>query len=364
MLIQDITEYLESLAPLALQEDYDNAGLQSGVPHHECTGALLCLEVTPEVVREATVKGCNLIISHHPLIFKGLKNLVPVKDETRSLVAALKSDIALYAIHTNLDNVLTGLNGFVLNKLGVNRHRILKPAGGLLRKLVTFCPVDHAEQVRKALFDAGAGHIGNYDCCSYNTEGKGTFRGNENANPFVGELHEVHQEPETRIEVVFPSWKEHRVIGNLLRDHPYEEVAYDIYTLNNRHPGTGSGLTGFLDAPADEEEFLLKVKNVLKTGVIRHTRLRGKPVGKVAICTGSGGFLISDALRAEADIFLTADLKHHDFFIDTTRMIVADIGHYESEQWVKEWLHSVLVEKFPNFAFPISEVNTNPVQYL
>jgi hypothetical protein len=248
--------------------------------------------------------------------------------------------------------------------LGIKNYRILSPKSSLMVKLVTFCPVAQAEVVRNALFSAGAGNIGDYDCCSFNTEGSGTFRASVNANPFVGEINSLHFEKEIRIEVVMPASVERSVVHSLLSAHPYEEVAYDIYPLTNPLPHVGAGLIGTLDQEMTESAFLELLRNTFHLPVIRHTAFRSKPVSKVALCTGSGGFLIEDALASGADVFITADLKYHDFFIPANRMLLADIGHYESEQWVKEWLYAELIEKFPNFAFLISEVNTNPVQYL
>ncbi|MDP1622107.1 MAG: Nif3-like dinuclear metal center hexameric protein [Bacteroidales bacterium] len=364
MKISDITRYLETLSPLSLQEDYDNCGLLLGDPDTEFHQALLCLDLTNEVMAEAVSKKCNLVISHHPFIFKGLKKLTPSQPETLVIISAIKHNIAIYAIHTNLDNTLHGLNALVLSKLGISRYRILSPKTGLLAKLAVFCPVDHTGKVRHALFNAGAGHIGEYDCCSFNLDGEGTFRASDRANPFVGEKNNIHVENETRIEVIFPRYLENRIISALIAAHPYEEVAYDIYALHNKLPRAGAGLIGELDVPCGETEFLELVKQKLDIPVIRHSPLILSPVRLVALCTGSGSFLIQEAIRSQADVFLTADLKYHDFFGLDNRMLLADIGHYESEQGVKEWLHDALIEKFPNFAFLISEVNTNPVHYL
>ena len=364
MLVSDITSYLESISPLAYQEDYDNCGLLVGDAGMEFHKALLCLDLTEEVMGEAVRHRCNLVISHHPFIFRGLKKLTTGMPETAILKLALTNNICLYAIHTNLDNTLNGLNAFVLSRLGMKNYSILSPKPGLLSKLAVFCPVGHAEKVRTALFDAGAGHIGNYDCCSYNVDGEGTFRASGLANPFVGGKNSIHFENETRIEVVFPRHLEAGILKSLKANHPYEEVAYDIYPIDNTLAQTGAGLIGEFENPLDESEFLRLVKDRLEIPVIRHTVLRSSAVSRVALCTGSGSFLIPEAIRSGADAYLTADLKYHDFFIPGNKLLLLDIGHYESEQCVKEWLYAVLIEKFPNFAFLISEVNTNPVHYL
>lgn len=363
MKLSEICHYLESVAPLPHQESYDNSGLLVGDPEMECTGGLLTLDVTPAVMEEASRRGCNLVIAHHPFIFKGIKRLTAGMPETQILEYSFRRDIALYAIHTNLDNQLQGLNALLMKRLGIAAFRVLNPRAGLLEKLVTFCPVAHAEKVSQALFSAGAGLIGNYDSCSFSHPGTGTFRASEGANPFVGEKHVLHSEPEIRLEVILPTHKERQVVAALLNAHPYEEVAYDLYPLNNRMASVGSGLIGQLPLPMPEKDCLELIRTTLHVTHIRHSAFRGKPVERIALCTGSGSFIIQDALNAGADMLITADLKYHDFSIPDNRMMLADIGHYESEQWVKEWLHAVLIEKYPNFAFPISEVNTNPVHY-
>ena len=363
MKIAEIGQYLESLAPLSFQEDYDNCGFLAGNPAWEFEKALLCLDLTEEVMKEAIEKHCNLIVSHHPFIFKGIKKLTFDQPETTIIALALMNNIAVYAIHTNLDNSLHGLNACVFSKLGISRFKILSPRQGLLSKLVTFCPVSHAANVRNALFEAGAGNIGNYACCSYNLEGEGTFRASDDANPFLGEKNKMHVEKEIRIEVQFPGYMQNRILNALIAAHPYEEVAFDIYPLKNVFTQSGAGLIGELEQPMDQPQFLELVKKSLEIPVIRHSDFISTKIKTVALCTGSGGFLIPAAVISKADVYLTADLKYHDFFGMGKKILLADIGHYESEQWVKEWLYDALIEKFPTFAFLISEVNTNPVHY-
>jgi hypothetical protein len=279
------------------------------------------------------------------------------------LIRAIKEDIAVYSVHTNLDNSLKGLNAYLGKLLGLSGVTLLKPAENLLSKLVTFCPPAHEEKVRKALCESGAGHIGNYDYCSFNTQGKGTFRASDDANPFVGKKNEIHAEDETRIEVIFPSYLQDSLVSALKKSHPYEEVAYDVYPLKNTNPVSGSGIKGTLEHSLDEKEFLARVRGILETPYIRHSSLTGKKVKSVALCTGSGSFLIPEIVKNELDAFLTADLKYHDFFEPDGRFLLADIGHFESERFSKELICSVLKEKFPNFAVLISETDTNPVHY-
>ncbi|MEI6889706.1 MAG: Nif3-like dinuclear metal center hexameric protein [Bacteroidales bacterium] len=364
MKLKELTSFLESFAPLAFQEDYDNSGLLAGLPEQDITAALVCLDITPATVDEALSRGCNLIISHHPFIFHGLKKVEPGKPESDILVKVIKHDIAVYAIHTNIDNSIAGLNEFLCGKLGLTTVKILSERGGMLSKLVTFTPHGYTDKVRQAMFNAGAGVIGKYDLCSYNVEGQGTFRASAGTNPFVGEKNVPHVEKETRIEVVFPNYIKGKLVNALLSAHPYEEVAFDIYPLSNSFPSCGSGMLGKLTKPMKPEDFLEMLKKKLKITLVRHTELPDKKIGKVAICSGSGSFLIPDALKAGADVFLTSDLKYHDFFNASQRILLADIGHYESEQWIKDLLTERLIEKFPTFAVLSSGLHTNPVHYL
>ncbi len=364
MKIKEVTYELERIAPLSLQESYDNAGLLVGNSDAEISKILISLDVTEKVIEEALSKGCNLIISHHPVIFKGLKRITGGTYVERIVASAIKNDIALYAIHTNLDNVDQGVNSILCDKLDLINKEILSPQKELLRKLVVFCPVGYADKVREAVFAAGAGKIGNYDSCSYNGKGTGSFRGSEDTSPFIGEKGKLHFEEEIRIETIFPIYLEREIISALIEAHPYEEVAYDIYSLENKFLSVGAGMTGELGTEVDEIEFLNKVKKVTGVGCIRHTKLTGQKIKKVAVCGGSGSFLIGDAIRSGADIFLTGDIKYHEFFDADEKLVIADIGHYESEQFAKDLIYSVLIKKFPNFAVLISEMNTNVVNYL
>ncbi len=364
MILKEITDYIELHAPLSLQESYDNAGLIIGDKYSETTGVLICIDITDEVLNEAIQKKCNLIISHHPLIFKGIKKINGNNFTEKLIIKAIKNDIAIYAAHTNLDNIITGVNSIIADKLGLKNIKILSPKNGLLKKLITFCPVKHLEIVRTALFEAGAGQIGNYDSCSFNAVGKGTFRALENANPFVGELNQLHTEEEIKIETIFPSYLENKIIKALLASHPYEEVAYDIISLENDSFNIGAGVVGDLENEENTEDFLLKVKNSTNTACIRHSKIIKNKIKKIALCGGSGSFLIKEAIASGADILITGDIKYHDFFEADDRIILADIGHYESEQFTKDLLSALLIKKFPNFAVFISDINTNPIFYI
>lgn len=364
MKIHSIINYLETLAPLSLQEDYDNSGLLIGDQNRDIKKALIALDITEDILAEAIANNCELIISHHPLIFKAIKKLTGKTLVERIVIKAIQNNIAIYAIHTNLDNVHTGVNAMLGEKLGLIDLKILSPISSGMKKLVTFCPLDNAEKVRKAIFAAGAGHIGKYDCCSYNVSGEGSFRALEGANPFVGKPGKIHFEKEIRIETILPSYLVNQVVAAMVAAHPYEEAAYDIYPLENQNANTGAGMLGMLKKEMTAKNFLLKVKKVLGSPAIRHNSLIDRPVKKIAICGGSGSFLISEAYRAGADIYLTGDLKYHDFFEYINEMTLADAGHFETEQFTKELLYSILNKKFPTFALQISKINSNPISFL
>jgi dinuclear metal center YbgI/SA1388 family protein len=363
MKIVDLIAAIEVFAAPELQEEYDNAGLITGNSSWDCSGVLCSLDVTPEVVQEARVKNCNLIIAHHPIVFKGLKRINGKSYVEQVIIEAIKYDIAIYAAHTNLDNVVLGVNGKIASLLGLVRTSILHPKNKMLRRLITFAPKDKAEAVRQAVFKAGAGHIGKYSECSFNSEGTGTFKAEAGTDPYVGEVGKQHHEPEMKIEIVYPYYLENQVVDALVANHPYEEVAYDIFTMENVHFGIGSGVIGELESPLDEETFLDLLKDRFQAKGIRHTAFLGKPVTRVAVCGGAGSFLIKKALQQKADVYVTADMKYHEFFDAEGRILLADIGHYESEQFTVDLLRDLLVQKFPTFAVLKTEVNTNPVHY-
>jgi dinuclear metal center YbgI/SA1388 family protein len=364
MQLSELTAFLETMAPPAFQESYDNAGLLVGDPGMPISKALLAIDVTEEVLQEAVAAGCNLVISHHPVIFGGLKRLTNTTETERIVARAIKKDVAIYAIHTNLDNVYGGVNNILCQKIGLENISILQPLSGKLRKMATFCPADQADKVRKALFEAGAGHIGDYDSCSFNVEGIGSFKGSAETDPYLGEKGKLHFEKEVRIETIYPDFLENKIIDAMTAAHPYEEVAYDVYPLGNKMPRVGAGMIGDLPKPMPERDFLDHVKKVCGTGCIRHSAFTGRNISRIAVCGGAGSFLINRALQARADVFLTGDVKYHDFFRADGKMVIADIGHYESEQFVKELIYSELIKKFSNFAVLISETNTNSVNYL
>jgi dinuclear metal center YbgI/SA1388 family protein len=371
MKIKEVINYLESIAPVSYQEDYDNAGLIIGDKNQEISSALICLDITEEVIEEARAGNHNLIIAHHPIIFRGLKKLSPKTFTNKNVLKAIKNDIAIYAIHTNLDNVSEGVNKKIAEKLGLQNVKILDPIKGDLKKLVVFCPDIKLSdgqyvpgKVRNAIFEAGAGYIGDYDSCSFNMDGLGTYRGMEGTNPFLGTKGQVNVQKEVKIETIFPAHLQSRIIEKMIEAHPYEEVAYDIYPLDNENPKVGAGVIGELKEKSDELEFLKEVKKTFESKCIKHTKLLNKKIKKVAVCGGSGSFLLNKAMGSGADIFISADFKYHDFFEANNNILIADIGHYESEQFTIDLLHDLLIKKFPTFAISKIKVKTNPINYL
>lgn len=362
--LKKILSELEKFAPLNFQESYDNSGLLIGNENALVKKALICLDVTEEVIEEAISVGADLIISHHPLLFKGIKRLNGKSLTERCIMKAIMHSINIYAIHTNLDNVLQGSNQILAEKLGLKNLRVMQPIENTHLKLVCFCPVAYTTKVRDALFVAGGGEIGNYDQCSFVSEGEGSFRAGVNSNPFVGEINTIHFEKEQRLEMLFPRHLKSKVIKALLESHPYEEVAYDLLNVENTFSSLGAGIIGQLDSVVDTKHFLDTLKRVTQTKCIKHTNLCKSTIKSVAICGGSGSFLISKAKQLKADIYITADVKYHEFFDAENEIIIADIGHYESEFLIKELLYKQITEKFATFAVQISELNTNPVNYL
>ncbi|MCT8340808.1 Nif3-like dinuclear metal center hexameric protein [Flavobacteriaceae bacterium TK19130] len=363
MTVQDVINALETLSPLAYTEDFDNTGLLVGDRKQKVSGVLVTLDTLEAVVDEAIENNCNLIVSFHPIIFSGLKKITGRTYVERVVQKAIKHDISIFAIHTALDNHWNGVNAMMCKKLGVKKTSVLVPQKETIKKLITFVPKKHAEVVREALFAAGAGSIGNYDHCSFNVEGEGSFQGNEDSNPTVGEKGNTHFETETQIGVTFPKHTQSKVLKALFTSHPYEEVAYEVTTLENANQHIGMGMLGEFESPMEENDFLSLLKDTFGTGCIRHSQCLQKNIKKIAVLGGSGSFAIDAAKAAGADAFVSADFKYHDFFKSENRILICDIGHYESEQFTKQLLHSFLTKKFTNFATVLSKTNTNPISY-
>ena len=364
MKIKEIITVLEEMAPLAYAEDFDNVGLLLGNQEDEATGVLVCHDALESVIEEAIAKNCNLVVCFHPILFSGIKKITGKNYVERSVLKAIKNDIAIYAVHTALDNHKNGVNKIFCDALGLTNTKILVPKPNFIQKLVTYTIPENVEQVRNALFNAGAGKIGNYDDCSFTSQGIGTYMGNENSNPEIGERFEFVEAQEIKIEVTFEKHLQNKILKALFKNHVYEEVAYEIYDLQNTHQNIGLGMVGELEKPLSELEFLQLVKTKMQCEGIRHSTLLGKSIKKVAVLGGSGSFAIKNAIQAGADVFLTADLKYHNFYESENQIVLADIGHFESERYTKNYIVDYLKEKITNFAFVLSEENTNPVKYL
>ena len=362
--IKDIANALEMFAPLPLQEGFDNSGLQIGLTEAEVTGVLLCLDVTEKVVDEAVMSGCNLIVSHHPLIFSPLKRITGSNYVERCVLKALANGIAIYASHTNMDSVQGGVNYRIAEKLGLQNVRILAPKGDALLKLAVYVPVSYADVVREALFGAGCGNIGGYDSCSYNVEGFGTFKAGDGCNPFCGKVGELHKENEVRVETVMPAYLKNKVVSALLKAHPYEEPAYDIYPLKNSWDSVGLGVVGDLPYECDEVDFLNEIKKIFAVGSLRHTSLSGKKVKRVALCGGSGASFADAAISAGAQVYVTGEARYHDLFNYDGRILFAVIGHYESEQYTMDIFKDIILGAYPGIKVQKTTINTNPVNYL
>lgn len=363
MKINEIIGALNQWAPPSYQESYDNARLITGNPDHELSGIVISLDCVEEVVQEAIDKKANLILAHHPIVFKGLKSLTGKNYVERTVIKAIKNDIAIFSIHTNLDNVHSGVNRMICDRMGLEDCKILAPKANTLSKLVTFVPTSQADAVLDGLYRSGLGQIGNYDECSFQVKGTGSFRPNEDANPAIGGANQRELVDEVRIEGIFSSHLKHKVVGALKKSHPYEEVAYYLTALDNENQQVGAGMIGKLPEPLSPKETLNLLKDRFNLSVIRHTDFHSDQVHKIAVCGGAGSFLLGHAIGAGADLFVTGDFKYHEFFDADKKIIIADIGHYESEVFTKELIYNFLKEKFANIALNLSEVDTNPINY-
>ncbi|WP_313384176.1 Nif3-like dinuclear metal center hexameric protein [Chishuiella sp.] len=363
MQVKDVAKVMEEIAPLTYAEDFDNVGLLVGDYSNNVTGILVTLDTTEEVVEEAIVKNCNLIISFHPIIFSGLKKLNGNNYVEKAVLKAIKNDISIYATHTALDNSKVGVNFKIAEQLKLTNTTILIPKDNTIKQLITYVPKENLDPLKNALYEAGAGKIGNYDSCGFSTEGKGNFRPIEGANPYIGEKGKLETVAESRVEVVMPNHLEGNIMKALFDNHPYEEVAYSVINLNNKNKYIGIGMIGELEKEMSEQDFFSYLKEQMNTPMIRHSKLLNKKIKKVAVLGGSGAFAIKNAKNAGADIYITADLKYHDFFSAENKLVLADIGHFESEQFTKNLITSYLKEKFTNFVIFNSGINTNPVNY-
>ena len=363
MKIKEILSILEEMAPLAYAEDFDNVGLLVGNKENDATGILVCHDALEGVIEEAIANNCNLVVCFHPILFSGLKKITGKNYVERSVIKAIKNDIAIYAVHTALDNHKNGVNKIFCDALGLINTKVLIPKENFIQKLVTYTTPDNAEKLRNSLFDSGAGRIGNYDNCSFNSDGFSTYKGNENSNPVVGKKGELTQTNEIKIEVTFEKHLQSKILKALFTNHIYEEVAYEIYDIKNAHQNIGLGMIGELETALSERDFLQMVKDKMQCDGIRHSEILDKKIKKVAVLGGSGSFAIQNAINQGADAFLTADLKYHQFYESEKQLLIADIGHFESERYTKNYIVDFLKEKITNFAIVLSQENTNPVKY-
>jgi dinuclear metal center YbgI/SA1388 family protein len=363
MTVGDICKHIDEQIPVALQESYDNSGLQTGSYDSTLTSVLLTIDVTEKVIEEAVSKQCNLIISHHPMIFSPLKRVTDSSPVQRMVVAAIQNGIAIYSAHTNLDSVYGGVSFKMASKLGLTNREVLSPVSDKLVKLVTFVPPDHLERVKQAIFEAGAGHIGDYDSCGFQIPGEGSFRGNEKSNPFAGTRGQLHYENEIRFETILPSFLTGRVVKALIATHPYEEPAFDLYPLLNKWNRAGMGCIGMVESPISADVLLARVKSLFSAEVLRYSGNSAKQLQRIAVCGGSGITLLPDAIAAGADAFITGDIKYHQFFEAQQNILLVDAGHFETEKFSMEIIYDLIIKKFPNFALRFSESITNPINY-
>ncbi len=364
MKAKELINYLENIIPLYIQEEYDNSGLIIGNENEYISKALITLDCTEEVIDEAIENNCNIIIAHHPILFNGIKKITGSNYTEKVIFKAIKNNISIYAIHTNLDNYFFGVNKKICDKLKIQNCEILAPKDSLFYKLIIYCPSINAEKIRTIICENGAGYVGNYSFCTFSTTGIGSFKGNQNSKPYVGKKEKIHKEKETKIEVIIPANLKNKMTSIIIKEHPYEEPAFDFIPLKNNNLKIGSGMIGELDEEMEVYDFLNFIKKVMKAKCIRHTKIIKKKIKKIAVCGGSGRFLLEKAINKNADIFISSDFKYHDFFDANDKIIVADIGHYESEQYTKELIKDILKEKFPKFATHLSQTNTNPINYL
>lgn len=363
MTIRDISKLLEQWAPLANAESFDNVGLLVGDFTTPVSNILVAHDALEQVVDEAVAKNCNLIVCFHPILFNGLKRLNGNNYIERAIIKAVKNDVAIYAIHTALDNIHKGVSYTMAKALQLENPSVLIPKKDTIYKLTTYVPHAFAKALKESLFAAGAGQIGNYNECSFSLKGKGTYKAGKNTNPFIGQKGEQHTEKETQLHLTFEKHAKQSVLKALFTNHPYEEVAYEVTALENKNQHLGMGTIGTMATPINQEKFLALIKSTFKTGGVRHSPILDKKIKKIAVLGGSGAFGIEAAIAQGADAYVTADLKYHDYYKAENQILLADVGHYESERFTKTLIADYLTEKIRSFAVLLSEKNTNPINY-
>ncbi|MDX2495518.1 MAG: Nif3-like dinuclear metal center hexameric protein [Desulfuromusa sp.] len=332
--VSDVIGLLNRLCPTYLAEDWDNVGLQVGNPAAEIDKILVCLDAEEIAIQEALRQGAQLIISHHPLIFRPIKRLSPTDMTGRVLFQAIKHDISVVSAHTNLDRAADGLNDWLAERLGVlGVVPLEQPTGGYFYKLVVYVPLGHEMEVRDAVFAAGAGQVGAYDHCSFNSRGTGTFRGNQETRPFIGTPGEIEKTEEVRFETIVPAPVLNKVVSRMLKVHPYEEVAYDLIPLANEHLQVGLGRVGQLKKSILLQQFADQVKEKLQLPALKLVGDLEQKISRVAVCGGTGMSMFSAAVRHGADCLVTADIKFHEAQRARAEGVaLIDAGHFATEQ--------------------------------
>jgi len=364
MTIKQVTQFLEQKFPLYLQEDFDNCGVQCGDVRQEITGAMVCFEMSEQVIDEAIAEGCNLVISHHPLILKrGITKILPTDRVGAMICKALAHNMVLYSMHTNIDSGVGGGNDVFAEKLNLQNVKVLEPHKGLYRKLVVFVPKENAEALKSALFEIGCGVQGNYDSCGYTVHGQGQFRPLKGANPHIGEENQLEHVEEERIEMIYPTGLQRTVVQAIYEHHPYEEPAFDLLPLENESRTIGLGRIGELPKVMPVSEFLECLKDKLGFEHCRYAGDTTKMIHKVAVCGGGGSSFIDLAIASGADAYVSGDFKYHDFFKSHSGTLLVDIGHYEGEYFIKNIIHQQIKENFTNFAALISKMEKVEVKY-
>ena len=363
MIVKEVINYLDEFSPFCYAEEFDNVGLIIGDYTQKVNGILVTLDSTESVIDEAIKSKCNLIISFHPIIFNDIKSITTNTYVERVIHKSIKNNISIIAIHTSLDNSIKGVNSAICKKLDIKNYKILIPKERTIKKLTTYIPSENVAKLKSEIFKIGGGSLGKYDNCSFSYKGLGSFKGNKKSNPKIGNKLTYTEIEEVCVNITFLKHLEKEVVKALKENHPYEEIAYEINTLENSNQNIGMGMIGELASSMDENKFLSFLKKKMKSKLIKHSKKIGKKIAKIAVLGGSGSFAIENAINSGADAFVTSDLKYHDYFKAENKILLVDIGHYESEQYTKNLIFNFLTKKIPNFAIVLSKTNTNPIMY-
>ncbi|MGM0602343.1 MAG: Nif3-like dinuclear metal center hexameric protein [Bacillota bacterium] len=367
---QEIISLMGEIAPVKLAEEWDNVGLQIGDLSNEVNKVLLALDLNTEVIDEAVDNNCNMIITHHPVIFNGINSVSSESAVGDMIIRLIKNDIIVFSAHTNLDIVEEGLNDFICRKLGIEDFQPLDVTQiGNYYKFVVFVPENHIENIKSAVFKNGGGKLGNYSHSGFVSKGKGSFKPLKGSEPYIGSTEKIEEVDEIRLETIVAEDKLDKVLKAVLKAHPYEEAAYDIYEIKRTSNVDGIGRIGYLTDTMLLGDYINTVKEKLNLPYLKFVGKKDKKIKKVAVCNGSGADFIKKAGYKGADLYLTGDIKYHEAqHAEELDLALIDIGHYESEIWVKELLYdklTSLAEKRnkKDVEFIISAVNTNPWNY-